>query len=263
VQHSAPPAAVAADSVRAETTGAAPRPGSATDQAPDHSELLALLRREDADQPLQRAQVAGAMLFDMVYRLIANDKGARVENIVAILASTGGFSCIVAAMDIVRRAGRDPADAGLMQVATRDGRRYYFGELPNTLLFEYDTALLSLALGTARQLGGRITREVVDVTAQRTAQAVGGDDFGAFQLPVQHCPGDTPENCVRFMWRRVRELLDRYEVPVEQRPIAIGFALQRAISEGRHSLDPSLCAQVAVQCAVPAARLDPDCFDRG
>jgi hypothetical protein len=63
----------------------------------------------------------------------------------------------------------------------------------------------------------------------------------------------------RFDWvshgrRKVVEALDLYEVPLQARPTAVGFALQRAIGEGRQVLDPLTAARIAIECSVPMAK---------
>ncbi|APE27276.1 hypothetical protein BMF35_a0447 [Aurantiacibacter gangjinensis] len=52
------------------------------------------------------------------------------------------------------------------------------------------------------------------------------------------------------------EALDTYEVPLQQRPAAFGFALQRVIDAGKQAADPAAMAQLAVECAVPMSKLD-------
>ena len=57
--------------------------------------------------------------------------------------------------------------------------------------------------------------------------------------------------------RTIIEALDLYDVPVLARPTAVGFALQRAIDEGREALDPLIAAKIAIECSVPMAKVDP------
>ena len=53
------------------------------------------------------------------------------------------------------------------------------------------------------------------------------------------------------------DALDLYEVPPLLRPATVGFALQRAIDEGRDVLDPLMAARIAVECSVPMAKVSP------
>jgi hypothetical protein len=56
------------------------------------------------------------------------------------------------------------------------------------------------------------------------------------------------------------EALDLYRVPPLRRPCAVGYALQRAVVEGRQVLDPAISARIAVECSVPMAKVDPTRF---
>lgn len=240
---------------------APPPPPPSPSATPGHDAFLHYLREHEAAEPLQRAQVAGRVLFDHVYGIAASpERGARIEDLLAILASAGGFSCIVAALDACARDGRSPQQAGMVEMKTGDGQVFWFGDLPNRFLLESEHALLSLALGAAQALGGAVSLDMVHQVMKRVAGTVGGPDFGVYDLPSPHAPGDLPQNYVRHLWPAVRKALDLYEVPPEQRPMAIGFALQRAIEGGKDVLDPGLAAQIVTQCAVPAAKLDPAAF---
>jgi hypothetical protein len=81
--------------------------------------------------------------------------------------------------------------------------------------------------------------------------------FGNPDLPDQHRPALSPFEWVRHGREKLSEALDLYEVPLLSRPVAVGFALQRAIDEGRDALDPLIAAKIAIECSVPMAKVDP------
>lgn len=238
-----------------QTSPSPPASGGNGEAHPGHRAVLDHLRRSEGDQPLVRPQLVGRLLFDMICKMIANDRGVRMEDLLAILASTGGFSCLVAALSEI---GQSPPSGNSLTIVTgKDGHHYFFGDLPNRYLIESEFALLSLALGAARAFGGSVSLDMVHQTMRHVAGTVGGESFGQPQLPAEHRPGDLPFNYVRFLWPRVLEGLKRYEVPPTQAPIAIGFALQRAIEAGKDAIDPTLAARIAIECAVPMAKVDP------
>jgi hypothetical protein len=243
-------------------TTATPPPAPPQSERADsgHAAVLARLRATDAGDPLARPQLAGRILFDFTYRMIQNERGARIEDLLAILASTGGFACIHAALTTLAEQGKTTQEAGIVTARGQDGNDYLFGDLPNRALIESELALLSLALGAAQACGGQISIEMVHDAMRHVAGSVGGAEFGVPRLPEQHRPGDLPINYVRHIWPKIAEALDLYEVPVEQRPTAIGFALQQAIDLGKDTLDPTIAARIAVECAVPMAKLDPARF---
>jgi hypothetical protein len=117
---------------------------------PGHRAVLNRLRTLDATQPEARLQLAGDVLFDLVYQLVKGERGARIEDFLAILGSVGGHACIVGALDTVARSSGKPTENQLVVVGGKDGNRYYFGDLPNEALLESRLSLLSLTLGAAQ-----------------------------------------------------------------------------------------------------------------
>ncbi|WP_162919010.1 hypothetical protein [Taklimakanibacter deserti] len=71
------------------------RPAPARPTSPSalsgHGAVLDHLRRVETEQPFARPSLVGRLLFDMTRKMIATDRGARLEDLLAILASTGGF----------------------------------------------------------------------------------------------------------------------------------------------------------------------------
>jgi hypothetical protein len=237
-----------------------PPPSPEPSARPGHDAVLAHLRRRESDEPLMRPQLAGRILYDLVCRMVEQNGRIRADDILAILASCGGFACILAALDICAAKGQTPQQAGMVVAETKDGTRFFFGDLPNRMLIESEHALLSLALGAAQAQGGAVTLDLVHDAMGRVASSIGNSGFGVPQLPDGHHPSDLPINLVRHLWPRFSEALALYEVPSQQAPAAFGFALQRAISEIGGVIDPLMAARIAIECAVPMAKLDPAQF---
>lgn len=223
---------------------------------PGHAAVLRNLRESEGEKPFQRSQLVGNLLFDMTCKLIASDRGVRVEDLLAILASNGGYSCVLAALDEMSDRAR-PAGNDLLIVAGKDGHRYFFGDLPNRYLVESPHALLSLALGAVQACGGDVSAAMVEQTMAHVARTVGGDSFGEPQLPAAHRPSDSPFNYIRHLWPRFLDGLKLYEVPPTRWPMTLGFALQRAIEAGKAAIDPALAGRIVIECAVPMAKIDP------
>ncbi len=225
---------------------------------PGHRAVLAHLRTLDATKPEARLQLAGNILFDFVYQMIKSEHGARTEDFLAILASVGGHACLVGAMDTVARSGGTPAENQLIAVDGKDGNRYFFGDLPNEALLESHLSLLSLALGAAQANGGSVSLEKVHDVMRHVASSVGGPEFGIPRIAEPHRPGDLPFNYIKHLRAKLWEPLDLYEVPLNKRASAIGYAVQRVIDVGK--LDPTIAADIVTECAVPAAKFDPSRF---
>jgi hypothetical protein len=218
------------------------------------------LRSLDATQPEARLQLAGTVLFDFVYQMVKGERGARIEDFLAILGSVGGHACIVGALDTVARSGGKPAGNQLVAMEGKDGNRYYFGDLPNEALLESPLSLLSLTLGAAQAHGGSVSLEKVHDVMRHVASTVGTSEFGIPRITGEHRPGDVPFNYIKHLSARLFEPLDLYEVPLNKRASAIGFAVQKAMDVGKDTLDPTIAADIVTECAVPAAKFAPSRF---
>ena len=101
---------------------AAPSPSPSTPGpergGPGHENVLRHLRALDATDPQQRLQLGGMIVFDLIYYMVAEaEKGARIEEILAILGSVGGYSCIVGVLDGLARDGAVPTGHQLVVIA--------------------------------------------------------------------------------------------------------------------------------------------------
>ena len=225
---------------------------------PGHQAVLRHLREREKQEPMIRAEVAGTVVFDLFVQMLRDENGrVRIEDLIAALASLGGHLCLVAVLDTLQERRLAPAQVGMLDVEARDGHHYYFGDEPNRLLLESETSLLSLVLGAAHHHGAPVSLDIVHESMGRTAQRVGTDEFGKTELPPQHQPVMAPFEWVRHGRTKIVEALDLYEVPPLSRPAAVGFALQKAIDEGREALDPLIAAKIAIECSVPMAKVDP------
>ena len=225
---------------------------------PGHQAVLRHLREREQEDPLIRAQVAGSVVFDLFVGILRDQESrVRIDDLIAALASLGGHLCLVAVLDTLKERGLTPQQVGMLEVEGRDGHRYYFGDEPNRLLLESSTSLLSLVLGAAHEHGAPVSLEMVHEAMKRTAERVGSPEFGKTELPDEHQPALSPFEWVKNGRRSMIDALDLYEVPTLARPTAVGFAIQRAIDEGREALDPLIAAKIAIECSVPTAKVDP------
>ena len=225
---------------------------------PGHQAVLRHLREREQEDPLIRAQVAGSIVFDLFVGILRDDDGrVRIDDLIAALSSLGGHLCLVAVLETLKERGLTPQQVGMLEVEGKDGHRYYFGDEPNRLLLESSTSFLSLVLGAAHEHGAPVSLELVHETMKRTAERVGTPEFGQPELPDEHQPALSPFDWVKNGRRNIVEALDLYDVLLLSRPTAAGFAVQRAIDEGREALDPLLAARIAIECSVPMAKVDP------
>lgn len=219
------------------------------------------------------AQELGNRLFDSAYNALRENRGARIENLVAMLSSIGGFACLMPILMALREQGRTPQDIGMVVVSGRDGHSYYLGDAPNRMLCESNLSLLSLVYGAAHQYGAAVSVQMLHDEMRTVASRVGLPEFLVLDLPSEH-QVDTPYNWVREFspfvlqeaGRHFREIMSSklknvpadMEVPQFILHRIIGFSIQRAIDVGHPTLDPMIMAKIATCCAVRSAKLDPE-----
>jgi hypothetical protein len=238
------------------TSPPAQQSGGASDE-PGHAHVLALLDREEQEKPLQRVQLTGRILFDLACRTVSDDKGVRMENLLALLASVGGQQCIAPLLETIAAQGKSPQDFGLMVAQGADGRSYYFGDAPNKFLVESPHSLISLAFGAAQECGAPVTMDMIHAEMKAVAAAVGtGDRFFEFDLPEQNRI-DSPANWAAHFTPRFVEACDLYRVPPLQRATAFGVAIHQAITTGKEAIDPLIAARIVLGCAIRSAKIDP------
>ena len=233
---------------------------AAVRQRPDvpdgHRHVLELLDREEAANPHQRAQMGGTILLDLAMRTMNRDKGIHIESLIAALASCGGAACLQAAFDAARESGKSLEDCGFMVIETKDGGKFYYGDPPNFFLWENPASLLGLTLGAAQALGASVSAAMVEEVMGHVAKTVGTDQFGIPRKEKAANVPDLPVNWVKAFKDIFADALETYEVPLQQRPAAFGFALQKAIDAGKQAAPPMALAQIAVECALPMSKLD-------
>jgi hypothetical protein len=230
-----------------------PPPPDDQKNQPGHQAVLRHLREKEQTEPWIREQLAGRIVFDFAYELLKDERGVRIENLLAMLASVGGQQCIAPIIHGAR-ADATAEEMGLTVIKGADGRLYFFGDPPNKLLIESSHALLSLAFGAAQSLGAPVTMEMIHDEMRRVAGTVGGPDFEKLDLPPEHMV-DRPTEWARVFTPKIVEALDLYDVPPMKRATAIGYALYRAVEASKDNIGPLLAARIALQCATRTAKV--------
>lgn len=215
-------------------------------------------RLKPTDQPgsMEHAQSRGQALFDDAYNMMKNDRGVRIEDMLAMLGSVGGHLCLTAVLDGLNKERLTPQDIGMAVVSGKDGHQYYFGDAPNWLLCEAPYSLVSLLFGAANAHGAPVSLEMLHADMALVAQRVGSAAFLDLDLPEDH-EVISPIDLISHFAPFVRYSVMGGAAPAVRLPIVVGFALQQAIDVGRQSLDPMMMATIAMKCAMRSAKIDP------
>lgn len=233
-------------------------PGGAN-RDPREEAMQAAISQAENDDPLIRAKIGGTAIKSKLYETLQkrDPNGIHVDTVLGILGSLSGFSCILYAY-FAARAGHGANDPSAIAVVTgADGRKYFFGNLPNHPLLEDEHSVWSLVGGMAEHLG---TDQLPDITeiVKHVSATVGSVAFGVPRMPNGHELSDSPKNFVRQLWPALIEDVKVYTVDPAQFPIVFGFAIQQVMQDARDVIDPGLAAKIAMECAVPMSKIDPN-----
>lgn len=238
------------------------RKGVSTPQPPASSRdgrqwIIDKLAPTDQPGSMEHAHARGLKLFDDAYNIMKNERGARIEDMAAMLGSVGGHLCLTAVLGELASDRMSRQDIDMALVEGRDGHAYYFGDAPNWLLCEAPYSLISLLFGAASEYGAPVSLEMLQADMALVAQRVGTPQFLDLELPHDHEVA-SPVEWARQFAPFVRNSVFGGMAPPVRLPVIVGFALQQAVEVGRQSLDPMLIATIAMKCAMRAAKIDPE-----
>lgn len=220
---------------------------------PGHQAVLRHLAEKEKSEPGIRERVAGKILYDFTYDLMKDERGVRIESMIAMLASVAGQQCIAPIIDSAS-SNQPLEEVGLMVVKGKDDRYYFFGDPPNRLLVESSDSIISLAFGAAQSIGAPVTMEMIHDEMRKVASRAGKPDFETLELPPQNMV-DRPTEWARVFTPKLLPPLNLYEVPPMRRATAIGYALYQAVLASKDNIGPMLAAQIALQCATRTSKV--------
>ncbi len=233
-----------------------PPPPPTLDPRDGRQWMIDRLSPTDQAGSMEQARASGRTLFDDAYQLMKNDRGVRIEDMVAMLGSVGGHLCLAAVLDGLRQDRLTPPDIGMMTIAGKDGHTYHFGDAPNWLLCEAPYSLLRLLFDAARQHGAAVDVEMIHEDMALAAQRLGGPAFFDLNLAEDH-DVFSPIDWSAHFTPVVRRSMTGKIAPPARLPTIVGFALQQAIDVGRDILDPKTLAIIAMKCAIRTATINP------
>jgi hypothetical protein len=216
----------------------------------------AQFKRDDQPGSMDYARAIGLRLFDDAYQSMKDERGVRIEDITALLASVGGHLALIGVLNELKREGRGPQDVGMVVIRGNDGNIFYFGDAPNWLLCEAPHSLVSLLFGAAHEHGAPVGIDMLHEEMRIIAQRAGTPEFLDLGLPPEHAV-DSPLRWAHNFTPLVINSIKGAGTPDLWAPVVVGFALQQAIDAGRQSLEPLVITRIALACALRAAKIDP------
>lgn len=236
----------------------------------DKDEILIKLRElmkggiPGSEKPTSAEETANR-LVDFIFSEVKDSRGIHIETALTALGSLAGFSVQMAIREELMKRANISEKSAFTIVVTKDGGKYYFGDLLNEGLAEPKKGNLSVwsfVGGAAQKLGAKQLPDL-DSIFGHVSKTVGSNSFGVPRLPAQHMPNQLPIVLLNKFWNPTRNALVTSVKSPGQWPFAIGLAAQYAIIKGKDVIDPALAAQIVMEAAVPMSKVDPSTVRSG
>lgn len=193
--------------------------------------------------PLQQARTGSRDLLRAVTEQLQSRGDTRPESLLCALGALAGFACQVSARTNafahgIPERGRLAEDLGL-------------------LLFGMEYSVWGLLAGAARHNGCTSFPEPAEIWAH-VGKTVDTAEFGVPRMPGQHAARELPADYLRLFWPMLKPLIVRHCSNPAHWPIMCALALQQAIEVGSGRIDPHMAMRMALESALPMARIHAD-----
>lgn len=187
---------------------------------------------------------------------LSDPKGrVHVETMLSALGALAGFGCQMAVREAVK-AGRLNPDGALVEVTTKDGGTYYFGDQINQPLLEAPISVWKLIAGAAQHAGAKELPDILEIVRHVSA-SVGGGGFGVLTVDAKNQPHEAPIEALKTYWPSSHALIRS----LNGYPIMLGWffagAAQGVIVDARQVIDPALSCRIVMEAAVAMSKVDP------
>lgn len=205
----------------------------------------------EQSDPLTGVRAVSAMVTEWLLKLLADERGVRMEDALAALGSLMGFASVAGA---VATGG---AGAGLNLVKDANDDTWLFGDAINGNLFERPSSAMSIVGQAVERLGGQAPD--LGPIVQRAVTLIGSDDYAKPELPDQHVASASFREWVERLWPEVQAQLVAW-VPAPFWPYPFAMSIEKIVEMGRGAIDPTIAGKIVAEYALPACHLDPRPF---
>lgn len=192
------------------------------------------IEESSVSRPLMGANAAAEFVYPHILQSLTTDRGIHLEEVATHLGALAGYACQAAALDGVAMHKPEYAQLSLVQAATADGGRYFYGDALNRPLAESPYSVYSLVAGMASELG--FPYPARDELFRHCSTTLGTADFGHPRYAEGTSADSTPREALR-LWPRWIGLVESLAPNPQQWPIAFAFMIQK-LYEDVHRQNP-------------------------
>lgn len=203
---------------------------------------------------------AAAALEDFFNRRYTGDKGIHLESVLSAIGASAGFGTQMAIREAYIKPGKITEKQAFVVVGTNDGKKYYYGDPLNKLLFEAPTGsntVWGIVSGGAKYVGARELPDIKEIVGYN-AKTLGTPAFGIPRHPKGHEPREAPLEALQNTWPEVRAILDKHQIEPQLLGWVYAVAAQKVIIQKSKKIDPALAAKIVMESALPMSKVDPD-----
>lgn len=196
--------------------------------------------------------------------LMANEIRRRgqihAETILTEIGALAGFAAQMAVRkSMIEPQGMDAASV-LQEVVTKNGEKYYFGDMLNWIVFENvgtpPYSIWTYVRDVVPHANRHLLLDVEDIVSY-AARTIGTMRFGVPRLPAPHMPHTPPRAALAEHWRTVREEFEASGRGPQEWPYDLGYAAQWQMVTNRERLALPLAARIVMEAAIPMSKIDP------
>ena len=173
-----------------------------------------------------------------IWATLQDERGIHPESLLACLGALAGYAC----QDCVRKTST---------LRTSDAL--------NVPLIESPLSVWSLVGLAVRKVGAPLP-DIQNILGHVT-QTVGTSAFGVPRTPEEHQPDHLPIVYLKQLWPQILPIVKRFCSRPMQVPVLFGIAIQRAIEQTQHALNPTIGASIAMESAVAMSKAMLPLFD--
>lgn len=199
------------------------------------------------------------------------------ESLLTIIGALVGMAAQVAVINEYVIPKKEIPENGFVQVQTKDGETYYFGDLLNAYLVPQRSQLALWSLSASIAVSNGVDpRELPDVNAmfKRAAQTLGSPEFDQLDVPEPNQPMISPKQSVERFWLMVRDLVNAanshlgmepqpfvpqspdQQLKPQDIPLALAVVAQGFLNDTKSVLDPRIGLSIVMQSAIIASKYD-------
>jgi hypothetical protein len=219
---------------------------------------------QDLSQHLVKAQspfeqAAHAIDAQYAARYRTSDDAIDYARAFNALGALAGFGCQMAIREGFIKPGLLPENKAFVVIGTKDGGKYFFGDVINGCLFEGPSGQITvwaLVGAAAKRTGATNLPDLKDIAAYN-AKVLGSPAFGVPRVPERYRSSELPIDIVRRDWPAIQKLLADGKVDPRTWGWTVALAAQYMILEAKDRFDPGMAATIVMEAASPMSKIDP------